>query len=174
MTTMLEAAVATHLALREQLKAEYALDDDDQALIDTLDGISDLKELIAYAARQARYEEKQADACKALIAEMQERKKRREEKADKLRAAIIAAMEAAGEKKIDAADTTISIRPGKKKLIIDRAATAGDYLRGFADEEIVYLWDNEILANKIDAFDQTAMEIAHWSTPKPVLTLRGK
>ena len=105
---------------------------------------------------------------------MQERMRRRGEKAETLRAAIIVAMEAAGEKKIDAADTTISIRPGKKKLIIDRAATAGDYLRGFAYEEIVYLWDNEILANKIDSFDQTAMEIAHWSTPKPVLTLRGK
>ena len=33
MTTLLEAAVATHLALKEQLKAEYALDDDDHAVL---------------------------------------------------------------------------------------------------------------------------------------------
>jgi hypothetical protein len=173
MTTMLEAAVATHLALRDQLKAEYALDDDDQTLIDTLDGISDLKELIAYAARQARYEEAQAEACKALIAEMQARKKRREEKAEKLRAAIIVAMESAGEKKIDAPDATISIRAGKKKLVIKGEADAmSPWL--YSNVTQVYSWDRDALAKGVDTFDTDAMKIAHWSNPEPVLTLRGK
>jgi hypothetical protein len=173
MTTMLEAAVATHLALRDQLKAEYALDDDDQTLIDTLDGISDLKELIAYAARQARYEEAQAEACKALIAEMQARKKRREEKAEKLRAAIIVAMEAAGERKIDAPDLTISVRAGKPKLVINGEADIGSPERYVRVKE-VYSWDRDAIAIGLDQFDQDAMALSHWANPEPVLTLRGK
>lgn len=173
MTTMLEAAVATHLALHDLLKAEYALDDDDQALIDTLDGISDLKELIAYAARQARYEEAQAEACKALIAEMQARKKRREEKAEKLRAAIIEAMEATGEKKIDAPDATISIRAGKPKLVIGRPCEGTSPWR-FVNVKKVYSWNATAISEAIALFDQEAMELAHWTNPEPILTLRGR
>jgi hypothetical protein len=173
MTTLLEAAVATHLALKEQLKAEYALDDDDQALIDTLDGLSDLKELIAWAARQARYEEAQAEACKALIGDMQARKKRREEKADKIRAAIIVAMEAAGEKKLDAPDCTISLRVGRPKLVINGEADIGSPERYVRVKE-VYSWDRDALAIGLDQFDQDAMALSHWANPETVLTLRGK
>jgi hypothetical protein len=173
MTTMLEAAVATHLALREQLKAEYALDDDDQALIDTLDGISDLKELISYAARQARYEEAQCEACKSLIAAMQERMRRRGEKAEKLRAAIIAAMESASERKVDAPDCTISISAGKAKVVVVREASESCPKR-YVRVKQTYSWDRDALAIGLDQFDQDAMALAHWSNPEPVLTLRGK
>jgi hypothetical protein len=173
MTTLLEAAVATHLALKEQLKAEYALNDDDQTLIDTLDGISDLKELIAYAARQARYEEAQCEACKTLIASMQERMRRRGEKAEKIRAAIIVAMEAAGEKKIDAPDFTISMRFGKPKVVttLDPSALMPER---YVKTKITYSWDKDALAGGLDNFDAEAMKIAHWENPEPVLTLRGK
>jgi hypothetical protein len=173
MNAPLSTAVATHNALREKLKAEFGLEDDDEALIDTLDGISDLKELIAVAARQARYEAAQAEACKAIIAAVQARMARRAEKAERLRDAIAHAMEDAGERKIDAPDCTISVRAGKPKLVIERPCGGASPGR-FVNVKRVYSWNVTAISEAIALFDQEAMDLAHWSNPEPILTLRSR
>lgn len=173
MSALLSTAVATHNALREKLKAEFGLEDGDEALADTLEGVSDLRELIAIAARQARYEAAQCEACKGIIAAMQERMARRGEKAERLRAAIAHAMDAAGEKKIDAPDLTISVRAGKPKLVTTLEASALMPER-YVKSTTTYKWDRDALAIGLDQFDQEAMQIAHLSNPEPILTIRGR
>jgi len=173
MNAPLSTAVATHVALREKLKAEFGLEDGEEALVDTLDGLSDLKELITLAARQARYEEAQADACKALIKDMQDRKARREAKAEKLRNAILWAMEDAGEPRIDAPDLTISLRKLTPSLIVvgePSATSPAPYTKATT----TFSWDKSALKQGVEIGDPAALEIAHFANQRPSLTIRTK
>jgi hypothetical protein len=173
MSSPLSIAVSTHNAIKEKLKAEYGLDDDDEFLKGTLEGESDLKELIIRLVRQSRYEAAQSEAIKGLIEDMRERKARREEKAQKLRDIVAWAMDAAGEKYIDGADVTVSLRMGKPKLVTNGEPdelTKAEYVK----LKITRSWDKDALAIGLDQFDGEALAVAHWDNGSNVLTVRGK
>ena len=173
MGNQLDVAVATHNALREKLKVDFGLEDGEEALIDTLEGCSDFKELAIKVIRLARYEKAQAEACEALAAEMVARAKRRHEKAEKLRQAVSWAMQQAGEKRIDAPEFTLSIANGPKRLIIIGRASVYSPAR-FIKTKTTYSWDREAIGNAVDSFDGEAMELAHWNNPEPHITVRSK
>ena len=83
------------------------------------------------------------------------------------------AMDAAGERKIDAPDLTISVRAGKAKVVVDGEAGASSPER-YVRVKQTYSWDRDALAIGLDQFDTDAMALAHWSNHEPILTLRGK
>lgn len=118
MTNPIDRAAANHALLRERLKAQFDLLDGDEALADTLEGISDFSELIIAAAREASIREAQAEAMKAVIDANKARKERHEKAAQSIRDAIAHAMTEAGEKSIKAPDISVSIRPGGKHVEI--------------------------------------------------------
>lgn len=108
--------------LRERLKAEYGLDDDDEALADTIEGETDLGEQLARLARAALRSEYMAKGIGELIKDTQLRKTRLEHRAEKLRAVINWALSESGTKKISAPDMTLSLSIGKAPIVIDDAA----------------------------------------------------
>ncbi len=171
----LETATRLHVRLRDWLKKNYDFEsDEDQCLIDSLDGISDFKEIVAKLAREARYEEAMAEACKGLIKDMQDRKARREAKAERLRAAIAWAMAEAAEKKVDAPDATISVRDGTPKLVFDREATTEDAGQGLATAKVTCSWNKEAVSEAIANLNNEAASIAHYEPATPVLTIRTR
>jgi hypothetical protein len=116
---LINPEAAKHAHLREQLKQVYSLDDDDQALSDTLEGETRLNELCAEAIREAMMAENMADAVDTQIEKLKARKARFLHKCERLRQIVAEAMIEAGERKIVEADVTITVRDGKPKLVID-------------------------------------------------------
>lgn len=129
MSNDLRHAIAIHAELRDRLKAVYGLDDDDPALIDTLEGLSDLDAAIAAVVREAREAEANANALDTIIEANRQRKARWERKRESLRDLASWAMSEANLKKIVTADLTVSLRAGKPKIIIDEGALAVEFMK---------------------------------------------
>lgn len=127
----LAAAVVTRQNLREQLVAAWPeLADDSDTLLDTLSGIDNFEEQIVAVMRQVAEREVHAKALGELIDGMGARKQRLENGAKWLRAAVLHAMQEAGVPKIKAPDMSLSVSPGKAKLIItDEAAVPDELVR---------------------------------------------
>ena len=114
---------------REALLDEYP-DIDETTLADTIEGISMLPEIIATLVRSAQDDKTLADALKARIADMQERKGRFERRADKRMDMVLALMEAAGMRKHEEPDFTVSLRSNPPKVIVaDEAEIPDQYCR---------------------------------------------
>lgn len=123
----LDAAVVSRQNLREQLLGTWPeLADDADTLLGTLSGIDDLEEQILAVMRQVAEREAYAKALGELMAGMHERKMRLENGAKWLRAAVLHAMTEAKVPKIRAADMSLSVSPGKPRLVIVDAAAVPD------------------------------------------------
>ena len=118
----LNFAATTYRAVRERIRAlEPQLDE--QTLTDTVEGLTDLHEILAAIVRAALADEALATGLKGLIAEMQERLERLQERAAKRRQIVKDTMVELDLKKLTAPDFTASIRPGMPTLmVIDEAA----------------------------------------------------
>src|SRR5882757_9870696 len=92
---------ATYLALRERLKAEDP-SLDEQTLADTVEGLTNLHDIIEAIVRSALIDEALAGGLKTRIRVMQERYERFEERAAKRRQMARDAMSDADIKKITA------------------------------------------------------------------------
>lgn len=105
--------------LREGLLQDFPeLAEDEVALNDTLDGITDAGDYIAFWCRQAREDEARAKALQSLIDDMQVRKQRLLNRAEKRREVAMSLMDAIGETKITRADMTITVNAGRQKVVI--------------------------------------------------------
>lgn len=163
----LRAAAVTHADLREKLKAEYGLADDDQALIDTLDGMSDLKEMLVWAARRAKELEAQSGGLKDYIGQLRERQERIDGAAARLRERIAVAMLDAGETSIKDASVSLSARIGPRKVVIsDEAQLPAEFVR----ERITTSPDKDAIRTELEA--GRAVAGAQLSNGQPTLTLR--
>ena len=111
------AGVATYVHLQARLKAELP-DLDDITLADTLEGITDLRELLAQLIRSALEDEVLASALTTRLAELRSRLQRLGQRADKKRALALKAMAEADIKKLVAPDFTASLRLGAPVLDI--------------------------------------------------------
>lgn len=160
-------AAAHHALLREKLLRDFDLDENDEALPDTLDGISDFKELCAAALREARRREEYAAGIKSIIDENKARQKRHEEAAERIRASVLAAMIEAGEKKIEAPDMTVSVRAGKPKLVM-----LDDAPRDWCRVKEIVEPDKPRITAAIEAGE--FIEFAKLSNAEPSLTIRNR
>ena len=98
-----------HTELRRRLlNAEPDLDE--QTLLDTLEGATDLNAAIGELVRSALLDGAYLSGLKARIEEMKARLERIEARADKKRALALEAMEAAGIARIVEPDLTVTLR----------------------------------------------------------------
>jgi hypothetical protein len=125
--TQLAQSLTTYQVIRERILAvEAGLDE--ETLADTLEGLTDLNEVVAAVVRSALLDEALAEGLKAHIATLQERLRRLMERADARRRIARDAMLEVDIRKIAAPDFTISVRPGSPALIVsDEAAIPADY-----------------------------------------------
>lgn len=117
MTPHLVRHLAEYEYLREQLQAEYREIDDD-ALRDTLEGLSSLPEALSAFMRTYLDDLSIAAALGLRIGEMQERLHRIEARAEKKRAIITSVMERADMKKLSEPDFTATLRSVPPGLLV--------------------------------------------------------
>ena len=116
--TAVTREVKRHVELKEQLDALYD-DLDPQALADTLEGETDLSEVLQRLATQALDYEDMAQATQARIDDLQTRKHRLKGTADTLRAIILQAMDTSDMDQVKGPEVTLSRRKTKGQLVID-------------------------------------------------------
>jgi hypothetical protein len=128
--TNLDAAARNNAILREELLRAYpGLIEDDQALSDTLEGISDFSDAVAAVVRSMDDDEMMIVGIKDRQSDLTARQQRHEARIASKRAALTLAMERAGEKKITAPDFTLSLTAVAPKVIVtDEGALPKDYL----------------------------------------------
>ncbi len=116
--TAVTREVAKHVELKEQMEAVYQ-DLDPQALIDTLEGETDLSEVLLKIAAQVEDYKALAAATQLRIDDLQARKHRTVKAAETLRAIILQAMDTTGTDKVTGPEMTLSCRRTKGQLVID-------------------------------------------------------
>ncbi|MEO8895701.1 MAG: siphovirus Gp157 family protein [Rhizomicrobium sp.] len=120
-SSVLSTEINNYLILAEQLKAQYA-DLDEDTLADTLEGITQLPDLITQIVRSGLEDEVLFNALKQRMEEMQARLTRLKERHDKKRAMAAWAMSHAQIPRVQAPDFSLSLRPGSQRLEIQNEA----------------------------------------------------
>ena len=109
--------VSKYLVLKERLLIDFPSADDD-TLSDTLEGITDLHEMIAAVIRSALVDEALGSGLRARLDDMKERQSRLEVRASKKRELALQAMSEAGLTKLEQPDFTASTRAGVPALVV--------------------------------------------------------
>ena len=160
-------AIASHRAIRDRLRAEDP-QIDEHTLADTVEGLTDLPEIIAAIVRAALADEALATGLKGRIAEMQDRLERLQNCAVKRRQIAKDVMVELDLKKITAPDFTISIRPGTPALLVfDEASVPSIYW-----EPREPRLDRQGLLNELKG--GADIKGVALSNPEPVLSVRTK
>lgn len=124
---ILRTEIYTYQILAEQLKARFSELDED-TLADTLEGMSQLPDLIAEIVRSGLEDEVLVSSLKQRMDEMQTRLTRLKERHDKKRAMAAWAMSQAEIRRIQAPDFSLSLRPGSQRLeICDESRVPAQY-----------------------------------------------
>ena len=127
MTSNLLHGLAEYQYLRERIKAMFPEVDED-ALYDTLEGLSTLPEALASVVRSYLDDLDVAAALGMRISDMQERLTRFEQRADKKRELVTSVMERANLKKLAEPDFTVSLRATPPAVVvIDETQIPQDY-----------------------------------------------
>ena len=103
--------LAKYRILKERLLANFPSADED-TLRDTLEGITDLHEMIAAVMRSALVDEALGSGLRARLDDMKERQSRLEVRASKKRELALQAMSETGLTKLEQPDFTVSARAG--------------------------------------------------------------
>jgi hypothetical protein len=117
MALHLTAELLKHQHLQEILKSEFT-DADHETLEDTLEGLTELTEMIAFVLRSHLQDLALIRGLKGRIAEMQARVGRFERRAEKKRQVATSVMEQAEIRKVLEPDFTASLRRGSPPLLI--------------------------------------------------------
>ena len=163
----LSIATMTYLQLRERISGIYP-QADDETLRDTLEGITDLHEMIAAVIRSALVDEALHAGLRFRVDDMRERLSRLELRASKKRQLALEAMTEVGLSKLEQPDFTASARAGSPALVV------------IAEERIPEAYwlpqppklDRQAILGEL----KRGIDIpgAQMSNPKPVLSVRTK
>ena len=113
----LRIEISKYQLLREQLLNAFG-EGDEQTLGDTLEGITDLHEMIAAVIRSALVDEALQAGLRTRIEEMRQRLARLAERGLKKREMALEAMNEARLKKLEQPDFTASTRLGSPPLVV--------------------------------------------------------
>jgi hypothetical protein len=163
----LDFAAIKYRAIRHRIQADDP-QIDQQTLADTLEGLTDLHEILTAIIRAALTDQALATGLEGRIGEMQTRRDRLQDRATKRRQIAKDVMVELDLKKLAAPDFTASIRPGTPALmVIDEAAVPSIYW-----EPREPRLNRQELANDL----KQGAEIAGvaLSNPEPVLSVRTK
>ena len=117
-TELLRVEAAHYRMLSDQLRLDYAALDD-ETLADTLEGLSDLPQMIEEVVRSSLEDEDLISALKTRAEVMAMRLSRLKERHQKKRQLASWALGAAGLPKLKAADFTVSLSEGALRLEIN-------------------------------------------------------
>jgi hypothetical protein len=106
-----------HQYLRSRLEEEFP-DADEETLVDTLEGLSNLPDMLAEVCRSMLDDQAMVSALRGRIGDMQERCGRIEARAHKKRELVCSVMERADLKKVMEPDLTVSLRPARPPLAV--------------------------------------------------------
>ncbi len=163
----LEFASTAYRAIRDRLRAQDP-QIDDQTLADTVEGLTDLHEILQAIIRAALADEAMATGLRGRIADMEGRLERLEERAAKRRQIVRDVMIEFDLKKLTAPDFTASIRPGTPALmVIDEAAVPSIYW----EPREPHLNRQGLVADLKQGAEITGVAL---SNPEPVLSVRTK
>jgi hypothetical protein len=163
----LEFATINYRTIRDRLRTEDP-QIDEQTLADTVEGLTDLHEILSAIIRAALADQALATGLEGRIGEMQARRDRLQDRATKRRQIAKDVMVELDLKKLSAPDFTASIRPGIPALmVIDEAAVPSIYW-----EPREPRLNRQELAKDL----KQGAEIAGvaLSNPEPVLSVRTK
>jgi len=162
-----EFSALRYRAIRDRIRAEDP-QIDQRTLADTIEGLTDLHEIVAAIIRSALSDETLATGLKCRIADMQGRLDRLENRASKRRQIVKDIMVELDLKKITAPDFTVSIRPGMPTLLVlDEAAVPSIYWQLSAPR----LNRQGLLSELKDGAEIKGVTL---SNPEPVLSVRTK
>ena len=163
----LEFSAVRYRAIRDRIRAEDP-QIDETTLADTVEGLTDLHEIVAAIIRSALSDEALATGLKCRIADMQGRLDRLEERLARRRKIAKDVMVELDLKKITAPDFTVSIRPGMPTLLVlDEAAIPSLYWLPSAPR----LNRQGLLSDLKEGADIKGVSLAN---PEPVLSVRIK
>lgn len=141
---------------------------DQETLADTVEGLTDLHEIVQAVIRSALADEALARGLKGRITEMEDRLERLQDRASKRRQIAKDVMVELDLKKIAAPDFTVSIRPGLPALmVIDEAAVPKSYWEPGSPR-----LKRQDLARDLKSGEEVAG--ATLSKPEPILIVRTK
>ena len=161
----LTASRIHYKAVRERLAAEEP-SLDEQTLADTVEGLTDLHEILQAVIRAALADEALASGLKGRIGEMEDRLWRLQDRAAKRRQIAKDVMAELDIKKLQADDFTASIRPGFPSLMVINENEIPSIYWEPRDPKLDRV---SLLA---DLKQGTEVQGAALSNPEPVLSVR--
>ena len=163
----IEFAAINYRSIRDRIRADDP-QIDDQTLADTVEGLTDLHEILMAVIRAALADQALATGLEGRIGEMQARRDRLQDRASKRRQIAKDVMVDLDLKKLSAPDFTASIRPGTPALmVIDEAAVPSIYW-----EPREPRLNRQGLANDLkQGAEITGVAL---SNPEPVLSVRTR
>ena len=163
----LSFAAINYRSIRDRIRGEDP-QIDEQTLADTVEGLTDLHEIVTAIIRSALADEALATGLKCRIADMQDRLDRLQDRASKRRQIAKDVMVELDLKKITAPDFTVSIRPGTPALLVlDEAAVPSIYW----EPRDPRLNRQGLLSDLKDGADIKGVAL---SNPEPVLSVRTR
>jgi hypothetical protein len=163
----LRIEASKHQLLRDRLLADYPTMDE-ETLLDTLEGITDLHEMITAIIRSALVDEALHSGLRFRIEDMRERFSRLEGRATKKRQLAVDAMTEVGLTKLEQPDFTASVRAGSPVLVVIEEETIPETYWLTQPPRL----DRQAILGEL----KQGAEIpgAQLSNPKPVLMVRTK
>jgi hypothetical protein len=163
----LAAEASKYQMLKQRLLESYP-NCDDATLTDTLEGITDLHEMIAAVIRSALVDEALQAGLRSRLDDMKERLSRLELRANKKREIALHAMSEVGLVKLDQPDFTASTRAGFPALIVVSEQTIPETYWLPQPPKL----DRQGLLGELKR--GAAIPGAELSNPKPILMVRTK
>lgn len=163
----LRLEVLTYQTLKGRLQAED-LNLDELTLADTLEGITNLHEMIAAVIRSALVDEALCAGLRLRADELKQRLSRLDERAAKKRALALEAMAEVGLSKLEQPDFTASARAGTPALVVISEDTIPPVYWLPQPPRL----DRQVLLGVLKRGDPVPG--TQLSNPKPVLTVRTK
>ena len=109
--------VARHKALALAIARDFP-EADEETLADTIEGASDLPQLLVAVLRSREAEVSLVEAMRERLETLRARLERFKSRAEQKRVLVATAMQEAGLKKLVAPDFTVWLRPGAQKVVV--------------------------------------------------------
>jgi hypothetical protein len=167
MKVRLHTEVRRYQLVRERIVQEFP-STDDETIRDTLEGITDLHEMIAAAIRSALVDEALHTGLCCRVNDMKERLSRLELRATKKRQLALEAMTEVGLAKLEQPDFTASARAGSPALVVVAEETIPDAYRVPQPPKL----DRQALLAELKR--GAGIPGVQLSNPQPVLMVRTK
>ena len=161
-----------YVELKRRISEQFELDNDDPALLDTIEGLCSLKEKIIYILREAKAVEAMCTGLDEIMTDNVRRLLRLQTKAKNLRAHATWAIQESGiPMPLKAPDMTVSYRLNKPKVVV---TIEPELLPPeFRTEKVTYTANLDAIRERLLG-DIPPPEWAYLENPKPTITLRTK